>query len=104
MIQTDFFNTLTVFIRWFLSTSLFNISEFEYGYYENLRTVTVDEIALRFLTSNSNSKKYLLDNSIVCLHNNPNFQKFLMERPYFKIKYHRKRSKKYHYIDPTITR
>jgi hypothetical protein len=104
MIQTGILEVLTIFFEGFFSTLNFNFTELENKYSENLRTITIEEIAFKYLPSDSNGTKYNLDTNISCLHRDPNFQKYLMERPHFKIKYNRKRSKNYNYISPTINR
>lgn len=76
------------------------ITEYNQENSDVLRTQRVEEMA-QSLTELYETSCLLKKE---CIHRYPEFMEFLASRPYFKVKYHRKRSENYHYIDPTISR
>jgi hypothetical protein len=103
MIQIGLFDILDFFFNQiFTLSNVLDVFDFE-KYNDDMRAVNIEEMAEMFYTPKSIRDRYFMSKT-TCLHRNPDFQEFLMSRPYYKIKYHRKRSDKYRYIGSTITK
>ena len=102
MISSNLFDVLGYVFEWFSASGVFDLLNIEQKYHDNLRIVTSEELARMFSSIEPETKYFV--NSQTCLHRDPEFQEFLMNRPHFHVKYHRKRSDRYNYITPTITR
>ena len=99
MIVSNFFDILASCVM-----SLINTTKPEQSYLDTIKVVTIEEIAQKIVNSELKRGSYQMNTNLNCLHLNPRFQRFLLNRPHFKIKYHRKRSKNYHYVNSTIIR